>query len=936
MMRWLHAVQARARLLFARRATESRMREEFRFHIEMETERLVREADLEPCEARRRALVAFGGVERHKEELRDGRGLGWLSGFSLDLKLGLRMLAKYPGLTIAGVVGMAVAVAICAATFAIISTVVDSELPLPDGRRIVAIQNFDTRKSNKNRRTILHDLTTWRESLKTVEDIGAYRTIARNLITPGGHPEAVYIAEMSASGFRMTRVPPLVGRYFNAADEREGAPPVVVIGYTVWQNRFAGRRDILGQTLQLGDDRYIIIGVMSQGYAFPIDNRIWTPLRLDPSDFERGHAPALEVFGRLAPGATLQDAQTQLSAIGSRLATTYPESHQYIRPWVVPYARSVLDSPQVTGYLQLAPLLVSILLVVIGANVAILVYARTATRMGEITVRNALGASRARVVAQLFAEALVLSLGAATIGIAGAHFALRHIDAFLSGIQSMEIPFWWRFVISPDVILYVAGLTVLAATIIGILPAIQATKRQLHHSLQRMGTGGSGMRLGRTWTVLIVAQVAATVAVLPFGSGRVERFIRLELSDPAFAAREPLMAYLILDQQGLQRQRPVAEGSVASDPFAPGAASADSVEDNRAFAARFAILRAELVRRIEGEPGISDVGFSSDFPGDESHVRMEVDDASRPRADSASADDASVARMPTSSAIGVNRVGLGFFEAFDLPLLAGRRFKAGDFSPTASAVIVNQSLVLKMFGGGNPVGKRVRTVMKSGDVTPESARSETWKEIVGVVPDFPHPVDSSRLEPKMYRPLLPTDVDPVWLAIRTRGDSPTSFTGRLREITVAVSPMLRLGSVATPDELLRRVTWADRLFLLALALLALSALLLSAAGTYALTSLAVTRRRREIGVRLALGGQSRRILANALGRAVGQVAMGIFIGVGVLVIAVWVMHGRMFREREALHVLEVAALMAAVSLIAAIGPARRALRIQPTEALKAE
>src|SRR5688572_14483868 len=245
-MRWLHAARARARLLFARRAAESRMDEEIRFHLEMETARLAREERLAPEEARRRALVAFGGVERHREEMRDGRGLAWLGGLALDLRLGLRMLAKYPGLTLVGVLGMAVAVAIGAVSFGILYSLIGTTLPLDEGERIVAIQNIDARASVEGDATHLHDLAVWREALPAVGELGAYRTVDRNLITPEGPSEPVRVAEMTASGFRIARVPPLLGRYFNDEDERRGAPPVVVIGHGVWQGRFAGAPDVVG------------------------------------------------------------------------------------------------------------------------------------------------------------------------------------------------------------------------------------------------------------------------------------------------------------------------------------------------------------------------------------------------------------------------------------------------------------------------------------------------------------------------------------------------------------------------------------------------------------------------------------------------------------------------------------------------------------------
>ena len=277
-MSWLEGTRARARLLFARRAAESRMEEEIRLHIDLETERLVRDAGLDPKEARRRAFVAFGGVENHKEALRSDRGLAWLSGASLDLKLALRMFVKYPGLTFVGVIGLAVAVAVGAVSFGIINTVVDGRLPLDEGDRVISIRNVQDGDERPGRPTHLHDLVTWREELRAVDALGAYRTVDRNLITRDGRPEPVRIAEMTASGFRIARVAPLMGRYFNDDDERPGAAPVVVIGYTLWQSRFAGRADIVGRPLQLGATAHTVIGVMPEGFAFPVNNRVWTPL----------------------------------------------------------------------------------------------------------------------------------------------------------------------------------------------------------------------------------------------------------------------------------------------------------------------------------------------------------------------------------------------------------------------------------------------------------------------------------------------------------------------------------------------------------------------------------------------------------------------------------------------------------------------------------
>jgi hypothetical protein len=907
-MSWWHAATARLRLLVARRSADTRVDEEIHFHIAMETERLVRESGLSEDEARRQALVAFGGVEKHKETMRDGRGLAWLSGTALDFKLGARMLAKYPGLTLVGVVGMAVAVAVGAVAFSGVSTIVDGALPLDEGDRVVAIQNIDLRTHDEGRRTHLHDLAIWRRSLRAVQDIGAYRTVDRNFITRDQRSESVRIAEMSTSGFRIARVAALLGRYFNADDERPGAPPVVVIGYDVWLNRFAGSSDIIGQTVKLGTVMHTVIGVMPEGFAFPVNNRVWTPLRLNASDFEPGEAPAIDVFARLALDATLGAAQRQAATIAGQLAADDPKGHEHIRTRVLSYPRSFLDSPDLAWAFHIVEFVVSLLLVVIGTNVAILVYARTASRAGEIAVRTALGASRARIVAQLFAEAMVLSTVAAAVGTAAAWLALRQIDAVIARMGGEQVPFWMRFSITPGVIAYVAGLAVLAAVIVGILPAFKATRSRVTSSLQQLGVGGSGMRLGRTWTFLIVTQVAVSVAALPFAFQGVSKWIRLGLVRPLFATEEFLTAPLFLDDAELPAQRPEVPRSVLGKIATIGAPRTRVEDRERSYAARFAAFRTELAARLGGEPHVARVVYSSAAPGTEPSLRIEVDSGAQ----------------SDSYIVGYNRIEPDFFEAFDVPLLLGRRFDAGDLTGTTRAVIVNRSFVERVLGGGNPIGRRVRS------------RGAEWEEIVGVVPDFPNPTDTSALEPKLFRPLLPTDAGPVTLALRAKGATPVSLAMRLREVTVTLNPMLRLGRVADLAETLREGKESERLVLLGVALVMLSVLLLSIAGIYALMSFTVTRRRREIGIRAALGAGQRRVILAVLSKAAGQVGIGI--GVGILVVGMMLAgpNGGAITTRQLLSLLAVAAAMTVIGLLAAIGPARRALRIQPIEALKAE
>lgn len=899
-MSWVDGARTRLRLLLARRATESRMNEEIRFHVEMETERLVRDAGLETGEARRRALVAFGGVEQHKEALRDGRGLGWLSGLSVDLKLAMRMFVKYPGLSVVGVVGMAVAVAIGAVSFSLIYTFLDPPaLPLDEGGRIVAIHNIDVRRRIKARETHLHDLVTWREALPAIAEFGAYRTVDRNLITRDGRPEPVRIAEMTASGFRIARVAPALGRYFNEADELPGAPPVVVIGHGVWQGRFAGDSTVIGRAIQLGTAPHTVVGVMPAGFAFPINNRVWTPFQLEPAAFERGEAPAIDVFGRLAPEASLHDAETQLLTIGRRLTASFPHTHEHVRPRLLPYAKSFVESPELSWLSHLIQLLISMLLVVIGTNVAILVYARTASRTGEIAVRSALGASRARIVGQLVAEAFVLSLAAAIAGLVVAGVGLDRMNAFLARKGGEQLPFWIDFGISPGMILYVLGLAVLGAMIVGALPALKATRREVQPTLQ-ISSGGTAMRLGRAWTAMIVAQVALAVSTLPLAVAGGAVVFRQALAAPAVKPGEWLTARLDLDREGLER--------------------------DLGFEVKAASRQSEVVRLVRAEPGVVAAVLSSSVPGNEPVVRIEAEGATG-----------------TAHEVQTSGVSPELFAVFDVPLLAGRGFEPGDAAASplpapvraGQAVIVNRSFVQQVLGGADPLGRRVRQVIRSRGAAADTATPQPWSEIVGVVPEFPNRVNPRFPEPRMYRALTAGVLNPVMIAVRVK-NAPAEFGGRLRDLALAVDPMLRIRDVATLDESLKDRLLEIRTMVGVVVAVTLSVLLLSAAGIYALISFTVTRHRREIGIRSALGAGPGGIIRGVLARAMRQIAVGIGVGIAVAGVLDSMMDGGFTGGRGVYLLAVVALLMATVGLVAAIGPARRALRIQPTEALKGD
>ncbi|HYC51252.1 MAG TPA: ABC transporter permease, partial [Gemmatimonadaceae bacterium] len=467
------AMRTRLHLLFARRAAESRADEEIQFH--------------------------------------DGHGLAWLGGFSLDMKLGMRMLRKYPGLTLVGGLAMAFAIWVGAVIFQVAGLFIHPSLPLPDGDRIVQVGNWNVQDGEVEPRAV-HDFLRWRASLRSVIDLGAYRDLSRNLVTSDGDTRAVTGAEITATGFRIAPARPLLGRTIVAADELAGAPPVVVLGYDVWRTRFASDPAVVGQTVQVGDVDATVVGVMPKGFAFPVAHELWTQLRPDFLDRRPGSGPGITIFGKLAPGFSLDDARAELALVGQRSAAEFPSTHQHLQARVGPYAVGLqgtsINNLAVMGSIYFFAFL---LLVLVCSNVALLIFSRAATREGEIIVRSALGADRSRIVMQLFAEALVLGGAAAVVGLAAADYALRNWAADFVKANLTELPFWYTLGLSAPTVAYAIGLTVVAAVIAGVLPAMKIT-RGLGARLKQGTAGGGGVQFGGVWTAVIIAQVAITVA----------------------------------------------------------------------------------------------------------------------------------------------------------------------------------------------------------------------------------------------------------------------------------------------------------------------------------------------------------------------------------------------------------------------------------------
>src|SRR5881397_1042529 len=465
----------------------------------------------------------------------------------LDWKLGARLLLKYPALTIIGGLSLAGAIAIGAVGIELANELLYKRLPFDEGGRVVRLETQDRAASRVEPR-VLHDFAIWRRSLKTVAELGAARASERNVLTGEGRVESLRVAEITASAFPLTRVPPLIGRPLQPTDEMQGAEPVVVLGHDVWQRQFLHDPAIIGRVVTVGRTARTVVGVMPPRFGFPHNQQIWVPLPVQDAQLRT----RVRAFAGRTPGDPLRLEDLAVHAI------------------------------------------VLLLLGAVSANVATLIFARTAMRKSEIVVRHALGASRARVIAQIVTEALVLALAAAMLGLVVAQTTVRYAWARASQIIGDDLPFWVDLTLEPATIAYALLLALVAAALIGLLPALKATGVSVQRGLQGITSTGGTMGFGGIWSFIIGAQVACTLLFVPAAVGIFTNTFDEQSKLAAFPTERYLTFRLSVDNEAL--------------------AGEHGVPDDRQIGARRARAYEELAGRLREEPGVTHVTHGDRLP----------------------------------------------------------------------------------------------------------------------------------------------------------------------------------------------------------------------------------------------------------------------------------------------------------------------------------
>ena len=872
--------------LFRANTAETHLSREIEAHLHLLEDDFVAQG-MSREDARYAAKRAFGGVEQAKEHQRDARTFRALAGWPMDLKLGARMLVKSPGLTVVAVTALAVAIGAGAAYLELTRDLLNPTLDVPQAERIVGIRIWNA-ETRRNEAIAMREFELLRANTRAIEEPGAERPISRHLTTPDGLTGPVRGVEISASAFRLFPAVPVLGRALSDDDERPDAAPVAVIGQGLWTARFNGSPAAVGALIRLGPEAYTVVGVMPDGFGFPINHNLWIPLK--------DGRPLVSIFGRLAEGASLAAAESEADVL-----TRDRSASANVRAGVRPYLDSVLAQDR--GSLEVAiaravNVIFILLLCICGANVATLVFARTAMREGEITVRTALGASRGRIGAQLFAEALVLSLLAAGVGLLVAQTVGRWgTQLYERGIGAT--PFWWDDGLSYPTILYAFALAVFAALIVGVIPALKATGRELQGRLREGASGTSTMKFGGLWTGVIVAQAALTVVFLSMVVSLAWSTYQTQAGGDVIYPRERLLT---------------ARVEIERTPGADGDAGTPAYQ---------AALRT-IADRLADEPGVANASYSTAMPGtiwEDTEYELQSPELQ------AMAVASTVTDTQWCQSTGV---GERFFDTAGIPFVGGRDFSAAEIRLGAPVAIVDETFVRVVLGGRNPIG----VTLRERAVDAEEGRPGPWLSIVGVVKDPSLTKRDGPHDATLFRPAAPGR--PVRLLVRTQGAA-APMTQQVYAAALAAHPDVRLVDLKSLSQVAEDAALPERIFLRAFIVVSAIALLLATAGIYALISFTLARRTREIGIRVALGAAPRSIMTGVFSRAFAQIGLGVLAGALPGLVAMDSVAGdtgSMTLAVALAAMLCVCAFVIIVALASCAVPLRRALRVDPMAALR--
>jgi predicted permease len=799
-----------------------------------------------------------------------------------NLRYAFRRLAAEPGFTLVVVLAIGLGIGMNTTVFTLVNAVLLRGLPYENPDEIVVASTYDSERRD-DMQTSWPDFEDWKKDAKSFRSLAGAQGEAFNLSGEPGAPERVPGTRVTPNMFGLLGQQTLFGRDFVEADGQPGATPVVILSHKVWERRYAGDRGVLGRTIRVNEIPTEIVGVMPPDVLFPNNNEAWIPLIPTVAQQKRD-TRNIEIFGRLAPGVGLGEAQTELAGIAARLEQAYPDTNKNVSVLVQTINQRQNGGPIRVVFLMLLAA-VSLLLLIACANVASLLIARAVARTREIGVRIALGASRRTIVAQLLTESVLLGCLGGLLGLVLAYVGVTLFDRAVADVGK---PYWIVFTFDWKVFGWLALACVGTGLIFGLAPAVQLARTDTNEVLKDASRGATTGRGRWLTSSLVVMEMAFTLALLAGAGVMIRSFISLYNADLGANTTNVLTAGINLIE--------------AKYPDGP---------------ARHRFVE-QLEERLRALPGVESVSIGTAMPG-QGIGQLTVDIDGQPRA-----------TTETPRLARVASVGPGFFETFRVAAAQGRTLNARDGMPGAEAVVVNQRFAEQHFPGQNPIGRRIM-------LRPAADAADTvWAQIAGVVPHVRHAdLTSNELDAVVYRPMRMTTASGFSVALRSHQPVETLAAG-LRSTVQALDQDLPVSQIRTMEDNLARQRWPFRVFGSLFVLFAVFGLVLSTIGMYSVTAYSVGQRRTEIGLRMALGAQPSQVSWLVVKRALVQLAIGLPIGLGLAWAVTKGMESLLvgIEPGDPVTMVSIFLIVATVTLIACLVPARRAARLNPTAALR--
>jgi predicted permease len=885
---WTRLIR-RFQALRAGERLDGQLDRELELHLELETDRLARQG-MSATEARTAALRAFGGIARVREECRDARGVSWADALVRNLRGAIRVIRHQPGYACAVIGTLGLGIGATTAMFSIVHGVLLKPLPYGEGDRLVLVRQSAILAGQDEVGVSIRELYDYREQLTDFAGLVEFHQMSFDLVDRGG-PDRVDTGVVSANFFDVLGIQPLLGRSFVSADEGHGAEAVLILSHSYWQSRFGGDPHIVGRVFEMNDRPHTVIGVLPPVPQYPRECDVYMPTSACPFRARGEEAMVanrrafggLRVFGRLKPEVTHSHAAAQVQLVGERFQRDHPEVYPEGQGF---RATTVGVLPELTRNARPMLLMLlgatGLLLLIACTNVVSLTVARTLDRDRELAMRTALGASRRHLVAQLLTESVLLAVIGGAVGLLIAHLTLGVLTAFIGRFTART----GEVTIDGPVLLFTLLVAVSSGVIVGVLPALFTSSAPATALKQAGASAGPAPSRRRLQHALVVAQVAVSVVLVASAGLLLTSLYRLQRVDPGYRDDKILSAEVF----GNFTRYPSPEACLR--------------------------LYEPLLERLAAQPGVVSAAVSSAVPlssVEPSLNRFEIE--GEPRAHASS-------RPNTDVAI----VSPDYFDTLRIPLAAGRRFTRTDTRDAAPVALVSRTMA-RYWGRRSPLGTRLSV-----------DGGETWITVIGVVGDVRQYGLEREALAQVYLPLSQTPVALGGrLLVRTAGE-PAAMAAVMRNAVRSLDPNIPVENVRTLEELRSRYLATPRLTALLLGLFAAVALMVCLAGLAGVIATSVSQRTREFGLRMALGAQPRRLLGDILRQGTMLVTLGLVVGLLGAVISGRVLSGYLFdtEPTDLVTLAGVTGAMLIAGVVACLGPARRATRVDPILALRAD